>query len=519
MTYGVFNKNLIAKVPGSTSSSVAGMVQMDVTDSVQTEMVNGLDDFVHAVYARESAVLSLPAYMVSLGSAIWACGCVILLLHAIMNYLLLKKNVQASVLLYENIRICDGIRTPFLLGYRKPQIFLPSDIDRTQLPYIVAHESVHLKRRDYIWKTLVYAVAVLHWFNPFVWIAWHTFCKDLELSCDEKAIQKLGQKEKKSYACALLACSNPATKNSVFPLAFGQNEVKERIRCIMKKDKSRTTKWMSNLLAVSLFLAALCITAYAETEYVSEAAGDSQGTEETDSQTRDEADRHVAKGTASQMPEEEDRRVAEGEDGQVTKATETDAYLGGYSEDGGINEEAGQSSTASETFRTKMEASSEAGENEILSEKTVVILYSENDELTGSETNPGTNPEAQQILYISEKLAPDSDDEWEGYGFESLLPGEEQDSGESFDLTEGTMVYYQVLYTRAGLNIDVILTYEDEDAWWSVEFTGGEAEGAFCIPADGSYRLSVRCSESNLQYEETALDPIEISGTVVYYIG
>ena len=80
------------------------------------------------------------------------------------------------------------------------------------------------------------------------------------------------------------------------------------------------------------------------------------------------------------------------------------------------------------------------------------------------------------------------------------------------------MVYYQALYTRAGLNIDVILTYEDEDAWWSVEFTGGEAEGAFCIPADGSYRLSVRCSESNLQYEETALDPIEISGTVVYII-
>ena len=66
----------------------------------------------------------------------------------------------------------DRIGTPFLLGIFDPRIYLPVGLPQEQRAYVLAHELVHLKRRDYLVKTLAWLAVSLHWFNPLVWLAY-----------------------------------------------------------------------------------------------------------------------------------------------------------------------------------------------------------------------------------------------------------------------------------------------------------------------------------------------------------
>jgi len=43
-----------------------------------------------------------------------------------------------------------------------------------------------LRRRDYLVKFAAYSILCLHWFNPFVWLAFNLMGADMEMSCDEK---------------------------------------------------------------------------------------------------------------------------------------------------------------------------------------------------------------------------------------------------------------------------------------------------------------------------------------------
>lgn len=48
-------------------------------------------------------------------------------------------------------------------------------------------------RGDPLWKALAFAALTLHWFNPLVWLAFFLAERDMELSCDERAVKGLDQ--------------------------------------------------------------------------------------------------------------------------------------------------------------------------------------------------------------------------------------------------------------------------------------------------------------------------------------
>lgn len=50
---------------------------------------------------------------------------------------------------------------------------------------MLAHELIHIRRKDYLIKPAAFLVTVIHWFNPLVWLAFWLMEKDMELSCDE----------------------------------------------------------------------------------------------------------------------------------------------------------------------------------------------------------------------------------------------------------------------------------------------------------------------------------------------
>lgn len=170
-------------------------------------------------------------------SILWCVGIIGMMTYTLICYYRLKKTVRISTRLRDNLWICDGIRSPFILGLFQPRIYLPSHIEEEQIRYIIAHENEHLKYHDNWWKPLGFVVLAIHWFNPLVWVAYISMCRDIEISCDERVIDTMNMIEKKKYMESLLLCSSPRHMVSACPVAFGEIGIKERIKGIVNYKK------------------------------------------------------------------------------------------------------------------------------------------------------------------------------------------------------------------------------------------------------------------------------------------
>ena len=187
---------------------------------------------------------------------VWICGVAGLLFYGLMSYARLHKRTAVSAVVEGRIWQCDEIRTPFILGFIRPRIYLPSDLDAVQAEYVIAHERTHLKRRDHWWKPLGFFILSIHWFNPLCWVSYILFCRDIELACDESVIRSGDEQYKKSYAEALLACSIGSKTITVCPLAFGETSVKERVRNIMNYKKPAF--WVVLVTTAACIAVAVC---------------------------------------------------------------------------------------------------------------------------------------------------------------------------------------------------------------------------------------------------------------------
>lgn len=154
-------------------------------------------------------------------SILWLIGILILTIYALASYLRVYHKVRPSFHLRDNIWLCDSIATPFLLGFWKPRIYLPSGTEDSHMSYIIAHEKAHLKRHDHWWKPLGFLVLAVHWFNPLVWIAYILLCRDIELACDEKVIRDLEKKKASPIPkpCFPVAFVEESSWSALWPLA------------------------------------------------------------------------------------------------------------------------------------------------------------------------------------------------------------------------------------------------------------------------------------------------------------
>ncbi|MBQ6404031.1 MAG: M56 family metallopeptidase, partial [Oscillospiraceae bacterium] len=149
----------------------------------------------------------------------------------------------------ENVRICDEIDTPFVLGTLCPKIYLPSALDEDQAVYVLAHERAHIARGDHWWKPLGWLLLSVYWFHPVLWISYILFCRDLELACDERVAASLDRDGLAAYSEALLKCS--VRRGALAsPVAFGETGVKTRVRAILRYRKPALRVVLSAMLCV-----------------------------------------------------------------------------------------------------------------------------------------------------------------------------------------------------------------------------------------------------------------------------
>lgn len=181
---------------------------------------------------------------------IWLAGFVLILIYGISSYVILRIKMANSVIKTDNIYESDKITSPFILGFVFPKIYIPFGLDEKTYRYVIAHEKCHLKRYDYYIKAFAFVLLAVHWFNPLCWIAFSLMTKDMEMSCDEKVLSD-NDGIRKEYSSALLSFATERRIYAVTPLCFGEENIKQRIKNILKFKKPE--------IGLSVIFAVLCV--------------------------------------------------------------------------------------------------------------------------------------------------------------------------------------------------------------------------------------------------------------------
>lgn len=190
----------------------------------------------------------------TLGIILWCAGMTALLIYSLVRILRLRSLLLDAVQLEPGVWQSDRIVTPFLMGLIHPKIYIPTETDAETRRYVLAHERVHLKRRDHWIKAFAFVLLMVHWFNPLCWLAFVLMSRDMELSCDERVLSKHGAIAR-SYSLSLLHFATAGRFPAPEMLAFGESDVKRRVKNALKW--KRPKRWVTILAAV------LCVAAVA----------------------------------------------------------------------------------------------------------------------------------------------------------------------------------------------------------------------------------------------------------------
>ena len=181
---------------------------------------------------------------------VWLLGAAALLIGALVAYLRVKVQVATAVKFAHNVYECGAFRSPFVLGFFRPKIYIPFGLEPRQREHVLCHESAHIQRRDYLVKPLGFLLLAIHWFNPLVWLAFHLMSRDMEMSCDEKVLSQLGEEARREYSLSLLSIGSRRRFPAPNPLAFGETGVKERVVNVMKFRRAK--RWVTVAAAVAV---------------------------------------------------------------------------------------------------------------------------------------------------------------------------------------------------------------------------------------------------------------------------
>lgn len=225
-------------VPVSTNGTMASRIEYIPTDIVHAEYptvilpVPDIKDAVNGALPQgeEQLVADPLEAPVAIATYVWMTGLLVMGVYAAVSYRRLRSKLVTASHLEKNIYLADEITSPFVLGLFRPKIYLPSSLGEREQPYIIVHEQHHIRRLDHIIKALAFAALCIHWFNPLVWLAFMLAGRDMEMSCDEAVVKKMGTMVLADYATSLLSLATGKPVIAGVPLAFGEGDTKGRIR-------------------------------------------------------------------------------------------------------------------------------------------------------------------------------------------------------------------------------------------------------------------------------------------------
>ena len=226
------------------------IVVFQPTDKISFSMMNSV--MAANSYFPITYKVNILENIFSVASVIWAVVALAIVLMLTAIYCTTLFEIKDSKYLRENVYLSEKISSPAVYGVLRPKIVLPASYKDRDIELIVQHEKTHIRGLDNLWRMIAFLIVAVHWFNPFSWLFLKAFLADLELSCDERVLVKLGADRSKEYASALLECKQGAT---VFASAFGGARIRTRIENILS---FRKLTWIS----LASFIALISVIFY-----------------------------------------------------------------------------------------------------------------------------------------------------------------------------------------------------------------------------------------------------------------
>lgn len=261
----IFN---LFSVPVQSTSSGSATVNNYIPDNIGMMRIPEISTGIKAADTVINPFLPVPEIsnsvnpmqiITAVASVLWAAGIIVMAVYGIVSLIKVRNRVDFATKLDGNVFECGKIRSPFVFGVFKPKIYVPRGMDEKQCEYVVLHEKNHIRRLDHITKLVSFAILMLHWYNPLVWVGFNLMVRDMEMSCDEKVLRELGEEEKKNYGLTLVAIGSNRRFAAAAPLSFGENVVEKRIVNVLKFKKPKV---VAVIICAILCIAvgAVCLT-------------------------------------------------------------------------------------------------------------------------------------------------------------------------------------------------------------------------------------------------------------------
>lgn len=190
---------------------------------------------------------------------IWFCGCIVLLVRNLFLIWRTKQTVLMAIRRKDNIYESECISTPFVLGIVRPKIYIPFNLSEQEREYILKHEQYHIRRKDQIIKICAYILCVIYWFQPLIWFAYFVMIRDMEMSCDEYVLKNSKSDIRAAYSTSLLKLATKTEDFNAGLSAFGESDIRKRVKNIMKFNAKK--KWVSVVAAIAVVIVGVsCLT-------------------------------------------------------------------------------------------------------------------------------------------------------------------------------------------------------------------------------------------------------------------
>ena len=260
---------------------MTGTDAAEVPENLPVEAAAGVQTQQPITWAQQSGSLqedgirwSAPAVDLVLAAAvIWLLGVIVSLLLKIINYWQFTPGIRKRCKLISDYRVqeaveglcaelhirkkpliceCQSTQGPITIGLWRTAIVLPEEKgDLQQLPMILHHELVHVKRKDLWYKWLYQILLCIHWFNPVLYLIVRKMNMDCELACDEAVLGRLTYEGKKAYGNILLDTAQQkigaGRKIPSLTLLERKEDLKERLKGICSYRKKTGAKVLVSL--------------------------------------------------------------------------------------------------------------------------------------------------------------------------------------------------------------------------------------------------------------------------------
>ncbi len=254
----LFMPTLTLKAPAPVETGEAAVV---------TPLLSEIAMVAPAETVAVGALASIDWMVIAL--VVWLGGAGMLFISKLAAYFQFREDIVSDGRLvgrHGRIKILEtaAVGGPLAFGLFEKYIAVPTNFFRDYAPrereLALEHEITHHESGDLAANFVGLVILSLHWFNPVAWLAWIAFRQDQETACDARILQNGGRDLRAVYGRTIAKSVSGHKLGLASPLNQ-KNKIKDRLKMLGQKEKSKFRKRMGALLVGASTVVALPLTA------------------------------------------------------------------------------------------------------------------------------------------------------------------------------------------------------------------------------------------------------------------